>query len=228
MENVGLKIIKNFKRPEKSLIEKFRNIQVSILDDCMNRTAAISSQIKPFNNVKLLGTAYTVRLQAGDNLLFYYAIDQAKPGDVIVIDGGGFTERALCGEIMTEYAKERGLAGFIIDGAIRDKEDLSKSNFPVYARAVTPNGPYKNGPGEINVPINIGGKVICPGDIIVGDENGVIAINPKDAEIILEKSKAIIEKENNLLLNIKENKKMNLEWVYKKLEENQCEFIEEV
>ena len=129
---------------------------------------------------------------------------------------------------MTEYAKERGLAGFIIDGAIRDKEDISKSNFPVYARAVTPNGPYKNGPGEINVPINIGGKVICPGDIIVGDENGVIAINPKDAEIILEKSKAVIEKENNLLLNIKENKKMNLEWVYKKLEENQCEFIEEV
>lgn len=227
MENTGFRIVKNFPRVSKDILEKFRDIPVSILDDSMNRTAAISSQISAVNKVRVLGSAYTVRVQGGDNLMFYYVLDQAKPGDVIVVDGGGYTERALCGEIMAEYAKVRGLVGLVVYGAIRDKKELEQMDFPVFACATTPNGPYKNGPGEINVPINIGGRVICPGDIIVGDESGLISIKPKDVNEILAKAQVIIDKEAQMLAEIRTQKKLNLDWLYSKLQETKCELIEE-
>ncbi|WP_032109880.1 hypothetical protein [Necropsobacter massiliensis] len=227
MKNVGFRIIKNFTRTSSHQLEKFRDIPVSVLDDSMNRTAAISSQFFAVNDKLMLGTAYTVRVQGGDNLLFYYAIAQAKKGDVIVVDGGGFNERALCGEIMAQLAKARELAGFIIYGAIRDKKELEKIDFPVFACASTPNGPYKNGPGEINVPVNIGGRIIFPGDIIVGDESGVISIRPKDAEDVLIKAAQIAKKEQQMLAEIHTNKNLNIDWVYDKLAQSGCEFIDE-
>ncbi len=227
MKNIGFRIIKNFIRPSLHLLAQFRHIPISILDDSMNRTAAISSRFFAVNDKPVLGTAYTVRVPSGDNLLFYYAIAQAKKGDVIVVDGGGFSERALCGEIMAELAKARELAGFVVYGAIRDKRELAKMNFPVFACAATPNGPYKNGPGEINVPVNIGGRVIYPGDIIAGDESGVISIRPKDAETVLAAAAQIINKEQQMLTEIRADKNLNLDWVYTKLTQNGCEFIEE-
>ena len=226
MKNTGFKIIKNFKRASKKILNEFSKIPVSVIGDSMNRTAAISSAILPINQNKFVGTAYTVRVQAGDNLLLYYAIDQAKPGDVIVVDGNGFTERALCGEIMINYAKSRGLAGIIVDGAIRDKIEISQIDFPVYARSATPNGPYKNGPGEINVPVNIGGKIIQPGDILVGDGNGIVVISPEDTKEVLEKAKKILEKEKQMLNDVLNKNQLDLGWVYKKLKDNGCEFVE--
>lgn len=228
MQNVGFRVIKNFKRIEKDILNKVKKIPVSIIGDASNRTASISSEIKSINNKKILGTAYTVRTQAGDNLLFYYAIDQAKEGDVIVVDGSGYKERALCGDIMAKYAQARKLAGFIIYGGIRDKKELEEIDFPIYACATTPNGPYKNGPGEINIPVNIGGRVVKPGDIIYGDETGIVIINPEDIETVLKKSEEIVINENKMLEDIKTKKRLDLTWMYKKLEENNCEFIEEV
>lgn len=228
MQNVGFRIVKNFKRIEKDILNRVEKIPVSIIGDASNRTASISSEIKSINNKKILGTAYTVRTQAGDNLLFYYAIDQAKEGDVIVVDGNGYTERALCGDIMAKYAQARKLAGFIVYGGVRDKKDLEEINFPIYACATTPNGPYKNGPGEINVPVNIGGRVVKPGDIIYGDETGIVIISPEDIETILKKSEEIVIKENKMLEDIRTKKTLDLAWMYKKLEENNCEFIEEI
>lgn len=223
--NVGYKIIQDFERPAREVIEAFKDIPVPNIGDAMNRTAAVGSAIQPVNNAKLMGTAYTVRVPAGDNLLFYYAIDQAKPGDVIVVDGGGFTERALCGEIMVSLAIKRGIAGFVIDGAIRDKVELSEMDFPVFAKASIPNGPFKNGPGEVNVPVTIGGRIIYPGDIIIGDGNGIVSIRPEEAEDVLQKAYKIIEKEKHMIEDIQENNHLELGWMYKKLELDQCEMI---
>ncbi|MDF2888842.1 MAG: dimethylmenaquinone methyltransferase [Lacrimispora sp.] len=225
MDNVGYRIYQNFKRPSKTLVEKFRGIPVANIDDCMNRTASLSSALMPVNDRILLGTAYTLTAAGGDNLLFYYAIDNAEPGDVIVVAGGGYTERALCGEIMAAYAKKRGIAGFVVDGAIRDKKQLSEMDFPVYAVSSISNGPYKNGPGCVNVPISIGNQVVFPGDIIVGDDTGIVAIRPEDAESLYEKSLKVIEKEAEMMKSIEEKGIMDLSWLYRKLEEDHCQII---
>lgn len=223
--NIGYCIKNDFPRPSAELLAKFDGIPIPNIGDAMNRTAAISAQITPVNNVRLTGTAYTVRVPAGDNLLFYYAIDNAKPGDVIVVDGGGFEERALCGEIMATYAAKRGIAGFVINGAIRDKVELSEMNFPVFAKAACPNGPYKNGPGEINVPVNIGGRIVCPGDILVGDGNGLVVVRPEDAEKVLASAHAVMKKEAGMMQEIEEQGKMSLGWMYEKITNDQCSII---
>jgi len=225
VSNIGYMIVKNFKRPSKELIEGFKDIPVANIDDCMNRTAAIDSAIKPLNKAKLLGPAFTVSVPAGDNLLFYYAIDQAKPGDIIVITDGGFSDRALCGEIMTTLAKKRGIGGFLIDGAVRDFQQLSQSDFPVFARNATPNGPVKNGPGEINVPINLGGKVVFPGDIIVGDSDGVVVIRPQYAQALQKMARAIMEKEEKCRESILSKGEYDFSWVYQKLQQGGCDII---
>lgn len=223
--NIGYKIVENFERPPEELVEQFRNLPVPNIGDSMNRTAAISSVIQPMNNGKLLGTAYTVRVPAGDNLLFYYAIDRAKPGDVIVVDGGGFKERALCGEIMVTLAIKRKLAGFVVDGAIRDRAELSELEFPVFARSSNPNGPYKNGPGEVNVPVTIGGKVVYPGDILVGDRNGLVVVRPEDAKEVLANAHDIMIKEKEMMEQIEKYGHLDLDWMYKKLEKDHCTII---
>ena len=222
--NIGYNIIKDFKRVNKECIDCFNSIPVPNIGDAMNRTAAISSSIRPFNNKRLQGTAYTVRVQAGDNLLIYYAIDNAKPGDVIVVDGNGFIDRALLGGIMSTYAAKRGITGIVVDGAIRDPEDLAHLDINVFARAISPNGPYKNGPGEINVPVNIGGHIINPGDILIGDHDGLVVINPNQALEIAKKAQEVIKKEEKMMNLIDTECKMDLAWMYKKLENDGCEF----
>jgi RraA family protein len=178
MANVGCKIIKNFERPDRKLVELFKGMPVANIDDCMNRTAAVRSDIVPMNKAPLLGTAFTVKVPEGDNLMFHAAMDMAQPGDVIVIDAGGDVNRAIFGELMITYCHKRGLAGVIVDGVIRDSDEIAEMDFPVYAKGAIPNGPYKNGPGEINTVISFGGKVICPGDIIVGDGDGLLVAAP--------------------------------------------------
>ncbi|MBR2067638.1 MAG: RraA family protein [Solobacterium sp.] len=215
--SLGYTIHKDIHRVSKELIEQFRPYSIANLDDCLHRTAAISSAIQPLNKVRLQGVAYTVKVPAGDNLLFYYAIDNAKPGDVIVVDGDGYTERALCGEIMATLAKKRGLAGFVIHGAIRDKEELEKMDFPVFAIASSPNGPYKNGPGEINVPVNIGGRIISPGDILIGNQEGLISFKEEEANQLLEDVQKVIAKESKMLESIEKNRSINLDWMYEEL-----------
>lgn len=114
------------------------------------------------------------------------ALDYAKPGDIIVIDGAGYTDRALVGGMMLAYAEMRHLGGFVVNGAVRDMDDIRASSLPVFAKAVTPLGPYREGPGEINVPVVCGGQVVMPGDILVGDADGVVVIPRKDACELLE------------------------------------------
>lgn len=225
MMKIGYSIRNDFPRPAPELLVQFAGIPVPNLGDAMNRTAAIASSIAPLNEARLIGPAYTVRVPAGDNLLFYYAIDNARPGDVIVVDGGGFTERALCGEIMASYAKKRGIAGFVINGAIRDRMELARMDFPVFARASCPNGPYKNGPGEINVPVDLGGRVICPGDLLIGDGNGLVSIRPAEAEQVLREARDILDKEEAMMRQIEQEGRMELGWMYEKLRTDRCDIL---
>ena len=200
---IGCRIKTHIDRPDPSLVEAFRGIPVANIDDCMNRMASVDAGLKPLNSSPLLGTAFTVRCPAGDNLMFHKALDLAQPGDVLVIAAGGSMSRALCGEIMVTYARSRGLAGFIIDGCVRDRDELAAlTDFPVYARGVIPNGPYKNGPGEISFPVAVGGQVICPGDILVGDGDSVLVIKPHEAEALAKEAAAVHKKEEGQIAGI--------------------------
>lgn len=222
MANVGCRIIKDFKRPEKELIELFRDLPVANIDDCMNRTAAVDPKIKNLNSTPLLGCAFTVKVPEGDNLMFHKAMDLAQPGDIIVIDAGGDVSRAIFGELMITYCKSRGIAGVVVDGSVRDADTLEQMDFPVYAKGVTPNGPYKNGPGEINVPVVIGGKMICPGDILVGDRDGLIVIKPEDAKALAEATREVGKKEAGIMEKIMNEGTYIRPWVDDKLAEIGC------
>ena len=225
--SAGCKIKKNFERPAKELVEAFRGIPVANIDDNMGRIAAVDASIFPLNpNAKLLGTAFTVNAPAGDNLLFHKALDMAQPGDVIVLANKGSLSRSLCGEIMSNYAKSRGLAGIIIDGCVRDSAALRELDFPVYAKGVTPNGPYKNGPGEMNFPVSFAGIIINPGDIIVGDADGLLVIRPEDAEELAKKAKAWHDSEEKQLEGILTKGEGVRPWVDDKLKEVGFEFVD--
>ncbi len=160
----GFRILPAPPRPSRELVAALAEMVTAHLSDNMSRLQGAAAAIRPMHaGGRLAGPALTVRVPAGDNLMVHKAIDIAAPGDVIVVDAAGMLEQAIIGDIMTSLAAKRGVAGFVIDGAIRDAQELASRPFPVYARGVTHRGPYKNGPGEINVPVSIGGMVVRPG-----------------------------------------------------------------
>ena len=188
------------------LIEAFRNVPASIISDNLERVPGAVG-LRPFHRSgHLVGVAVTVRTRPGDNLAIHQALQLVGPGDVIVVDGGGDVTRALIGEIMMNVARQRGAAGFVIDGAIRDAGAIGASDFPVFARAAFHRGPYKHGPGEINVPVTIGGMLVNPGDIVVGDEDGVVAFPPSLARTLLDAVRAQIQRETETLTAIREGR----------------------
>lgn len=225
MTNLGYRVIEQIERPSKELIESFSHIQVANIDDAMNRMGAISQSIRQMNNKNILGPAFTVKVPSGDNLMIFLAIELAKPGDVLVIDGDGYMGRALVGEILAKFAQSKKLGGFVINGCIRDYDVLKDIDIPIFAKGTTPNGPFRNGPGEINTPISIGGKVIHPGDIIIGDIDGVIVVNPNDADELRKKALEIEQKEAEMLKRIARGEGLDLQWIYDKLEKENCEFM---
>jgi RraA family protein len=193
-------------KPAPALLEAFRNASTSIISDNLERLPGAVG-LRPFHRGgPLVGVAFTVRTRPGDNLAIHKALELVGPGDVIVVDGGGDESRALVGEIMLNIAKYRGAAGYVIDGAIRDAGALAASDFPVFARTAIHRGPYKSGPGDINVPVSIGGMVVAPGDIIVGDEDGVLAFSQSIAPTLLEAVKAQIAREEDTLVAIREGR----------------------
>ena len=182
----GNKIIRNFQRPAPALVELFRGIPSSNIGDCVKRMNCMFGGIRSYNRINLIGPAFTVKVPAGDNLMAQVALDYAQPGDIIVIDGAGYADRALVGGMMLAYAEERKLGGFVVNGAVRDLDDIRNSPLPVFAMAATPLGPYREGPGEINVPVVCGGQVVMPGDLLVGDSDGLVVIPRDDAAELLD------------------------------------------
>ncbi|SAL32601.1 diguanylate cyclase [Caballeronia sordidicola] len=188
------------------ILEVLRGLAVSLLSDNMARVSGTTG-LMPYHKARpMAGTAVTVRTRPGDNLAIHRGFDFCRPGDVLVIDGGGDVTQALMGEIMATYAESLGVQGLVIDGAIRDVGALSAHDFPVYARGATHRGPYKNGPGEVNVPVSVGGMVVHPGDIVVGDEDGVLAIAPGDVSAVIEGAKRQAGKEAAALRSIAEGR----------------------
>ena len=222
MPNPGFRVITAIARPQRALVDAFTDIPVANIGDNMGRLSCISAAIRPHGKLRMLGTAITVRGPVGDNLMFHKALDIAEPGDIIVVDGQGDMNHALCGEIMMRYAVSRGIAGFLLDGCVRDVEGLAQLDFPVYARGVTPKGPYKSGPGEVNVPVVCGGQAVLPGDIISADADGIVVIRPEDAEWVLTKAREHNAMEVQTFKDIAAHT-LNRAWVQKTLDEKGCE-----
>ena len=177
----GMQIRKRRRQVSAEVVARFNELPVANISDCMARMTPGGARLRPMHKRGRLGRpALTVKTRPGDNLFIHKAMDLAVPGDVIVVDGGGDLTNALIGEIMVTYARTRGIAGFVMYGAIRDLDMISEGDFPVYAAGVTHRGPYKDGPGAINVTIAIDGMVIEPGDLIVGDADGILCV-PYDA-----------------------------------------------
>lgn len=167
--------------PDAAMLAELAGIPVACISDVMQRLTAGGANLRPMGAAALYGRAVTVRVPPGDNLMVHKAIELAEKGDVIVVDAGGDLTNAIIGERMVTAADAKGIAGFVIFGAIRDVAHLRVCGFPVFAAGVTHRGPYKNGPGEINFPIAINGMVVEPGDIIVGDDDGLVCLPRLDA-----------------------------------------------
>lgn len=220
MSVCGNRIYSKVKRPPKELVDRFADLAVADIADCMNKMGCVDSGIKPLNKTKLLGTAVTVRVPAGNNLMFHVALSLAEAGDVIVVDGSGYTERGISGENMIEIARQKGIRGFVVDGAVRDsRAAVDRNDFALYARSIAPNAAFKGtGPGEINVPVCVGGIVVYPGDIIIGDEDGVAVVSPKYAETIAREAEELAARQAANLELIK-NGTSDRSWVEQALKD---------
>jgi len=216
----GYRLILDFERPAKELVEGFRDIATAQISDSMGRTGTPNCQLGPIGrrDFRLCGPALTVQTRVADNLVIHKALQVAKPGDVIVVDGQGDHTTALVGELMSLQAKVAGLEGFVIDGLVRDPEGIADLDFPVFARGVTPRGPQKDGPGELNVPISLGGVTVHPGDIVVGDENGIVVVPRAAAREIYQKAVAIQEAEQQKIRELKAGT-ADTSWVDERLRE---------
>jgi RraA family protein len=188
------------------LIATLKQIPVALLSDQLQRNRG-SIGLQPYHHpAPLAGTAVTVRTRAGDNLAILRVFDIVRPGDVLVIDADGDVANALVGGIMTFYAATAGAAGMVIDGAIRDVAEIRERPFPVYARGVNHRGPYKDGPGAINVPVSVGGMAVCPGDIVVGDQDGLVVLSRDEAPTVIEKALLQQRKEDETMQAIREGR----------------------
>ena len=200
---VGLQILKRKRQVTAQLVQAFKGLPVANISDCMARMSAGGSRLRPMHNgAAMAGPALTVKCRPGDNLMIHKALMLALPGDVIVVDAGGDLTNALFGEIMVATSVQIGLAGIVLNGAVRDSQEIARGAFPLYAAGVTHRGPFKDGPGEINVPIAIDGMVIEPGDLIVGDADGLLCVPYEQAEALLTATLQKMEAEKKMLADI--------------------------
>jgi regulator of RNase E activity RraA len=220
---VGLQILQRRRQVSERIIQAFTAIPVANVSDCMTRMTGGGPRLRPMHKGgKLAGPALTVKARPGDNLMIHKALDMAQPGDVIVVDAGGDLTNSLFGELMVNYAIQRRIGGVVLNGAIRDLDVIAAGSFPVYAAGVTHRGPYKDGPGEINVPIAIDGMVIQPGDLILGDADGLLCVPFEDTERVLAASQEKVALEEKTLANITAGKH-DTSWVDARLKAIGCD-----
>ncbi|MDA9407038.1 RraA family protein [Bradyrhizobium sp. CCBAU 45384] len=223
---VGFRILKRTRKIGTEVVERFAQLPVANVSDSMSRLTAGGARLRPmYRSGGLAGPALTVKTAPGDNLMVHKAIALAEPGDVIVVDAGGDLTNAITGEMMLMQMVKRGVAGLVINGAIRDAGFIRGQTFPVFAAGVTHRGPYKNGPGEINVAIAIDGMVIEPGDLIIGDDDGLLCVPFDQTEAVFKAATAKFEAEQKQMANI-EAGTHDASWVDKQLRELKCEGID--
>lgn len=182
-------------RPTTAELEEMKVLGAATLYECQGG-GALSPQIRPLDpGMRLAGPALTVDVPAGDNLALHYAIARARPGDVLVADYKGYLDIAVAGDVMASCAKARGVAGLVVDGAMRDATEITAMDFPTFARGLSIRGPSKSLGGSIGLPVSCGGQTVKSGDIIVGDQDGVVAIDGTRWKEVLEKGRARAAKE---------------------------------
>lgn len=220
----GFRIKKSWPRVSSELVAAFRDVPVANVSDCMHRLTGTGILVPMHREGVLAGPALTVRTSPGDNLMLHKALDMAEPGDVIVHDAGGDLSNAMIGELMLAHAKVRGVAGVVINGALRDREAVRELNLPVYARGVSHRGPYKDGPGEIGFPIAIDGMNIAPGDLMLGDCDGLLAV-PRDGAVeILKRAQKKSTAEEKQMADTLAGR-LDRGWIDRILAEKGCEII---
>lgn len=221
----GFRIKQSWTRVDDAIVAAFRELPAANVSDSMQRLAAAGPAIQPMHgDAVLCGAALTVRCRPGDNLMIHKAIDMAEPGDVIVVDAGGDLSNSLMGELMLVHAIQRGVAGFVLNGAIRDSAAIAERGLPVFACGVTHRGPYRTGPGEIGFPIALDGMPIAPGDLILGDADGVVCVPRADASTVLEGARKKKAAEDRQMRDTLAGT-LDRSWVDKALEAAGCELI---
>lgn len=177
-------------------LNALRDLGAATVYEAQGAKGALDSGLKPLaSSMRISGPAFTVDTRPADNLMLHYAMLKAKPGDVLVVDAKGFAEAGPWGDVFTEQALKMGLAGLVINGAVRDAAAIIESGFPVFCRGLSIKGTGKNQPGLINVPISIGDVLINPGDIIVGDQDGLVVIEKDEVDAVLTQARIREEKE---------------------------------
>lgn len=201
------KIIQDFVRPTREQIDAFKEITAATAHEAFGRRGAVDSAIKPiYPGLRVLGSALTVKTPAGDNLTIHAALQLAKPGDVLVIDAGDYTEQGSFGDVMATAALSQGIAGLVTNGGVRDAERIRKLGFPIFSRSISIKGTVKETFGEVNHPISFGGVTIHPGDLIIGDDDGIVAIPRDEIDDVLQASRSRDEKEVKLRAQIQQGK----------------------
>ncbi len=209
----GLRILQRRRAVDLALARQFLDVPVANVSDCMSRMTAGGARLRPMHaGGRMAGPALTIKTRPGDNLMIHKALQMAQPGDVIVVDAGGDLTNALVGEIMVGDAVQQGLGGFVMNGAIRDAGALRAGAFPVFAAGITHRGPYKDGPGEINVPVAIDGMVIEPGDLVIGDEDGLLCVPFDDVERLLAAARQKQRVEDKMVADIQAGR-LDRAWV---------------
>jgi regulator of RNase E activity RraA len=196
----GFRMRETFERPDPGVIGALSEFDTPSISDLMNRLYTMSVGIRCLTGGvgKLAGPACTVKVFPGDNLMVHKSLDIAQPGDVVVVDTSNSSMTAVLGDLISTKARHRGISGFVVDGLIRDLEAIQAlEDFPVFARGVTPIGPLHRGPGEINYLISAGGVVVHPGDIIIGDLNGVVVVPRGISQDLLSRLQARAQKESD-------------------------------
>ena len=200
---LGFRILPSPPRIGDDLLERFRGLASSNLADAMGRFNFMDPGIRPRSGLPLCGLAVTVNARPADNLMIHKALQVAQPGDIVVVATSGNTASAVFGELMCHTAVAQRLGGIIVDGAIRDVDAITRLGLPAYSRTVSAGGCDKDGPGEINVPISCGNTVVAPGDIIVGDDDGVAVVPREHAEEVLTLVGELIRREEKRIAEIK-------------------------
>jgi RraA family protein len=224
----SFRVCSDFVRLDATLVKRFQDHAVPDISDALNRLYALESAIKCQTKTehRLCGPVCTVRVFPGDNLMVHKALDVAKPDDVVVVDGGGIrAANAVLGDTICTKARHRGIAGFVVDGLVRDMPDIDPLNYPVFARGATTIGPLHRGPGEINYPISCGGVVINPGDVIVADASGIVVIPRENAEDTLQRLEADKERKQTYMAAVQRGEFSNA-WVDELLRQDNCPTFE--
>jgi 4-hydroxy-4-methyl-2-oxoglutarate aldolase len=199
----GWQIVTDVARASDELLARFRGVGTGPVCDALGRFAAMDYQIKPLDpRMNLVGSALTVWTRPCDNIAIYKALEMAQPNDVLVIATHEYATNSVWGELTTLVGRARGLAGMVTDGTVRDSREIIDVGLPIFARGLTPNSPFKSGPAKINVPISCGGINVMPGDIVVGDADGVVVVPMEQAEAVLERVDAIHAKEAGIRAEI--------------------------